>query len=195
MRRTVVVPLLLAAALLLTVAPGVSRAQAPSAPETFTATATVRTAAGPTVTAPVVITVTRWTTDAERITAINALKSGGSAAVKKAIEAMPDAGTIQVGQRNPITLKYARVLPVGSGRLVNVLAPQPIVYLGEGAPGAKPKAGFDLALASFQLDAAGKGTGPGELAPAATLKVSPENALVVEDYGAEAVRLTGVAKK
>ena len=62
----------------------VSPAAAQSAPETFAATATLKTAAGASATAPVVITITRWTTDAERGTAIAALKSGESAAIKKA---------------------------------------------------------------------------------------------------------------
>jgi hypothetical protein len=63
-----------------------------------------------------------------------------------------------------------------------------------GAPESKVKAGFDLALASFEVDAAGKGTA-GELAPAATIKMDANGALDIEDYGAEVVRLTGISKK
>ena len=53
-------------------------AQAP-APKTYTATATVKTAGGASMTAPVTITVSRWTTDAERTTAMAALKKGDAA--------------------------------------------------------------------------------------------------------------------
>ena len=56
----------------------VSPAAAQSAPETFAATATLKTAAGASATAPVVITISRWTTDAERSTAITALKIVGN---------------------------------------------------------------------------------------------------------------------
>jgi len=193
MRRTATVSRSIAMALALTAAMCVSRAQAQSKAETFTATASVKTAAGVSVTAPVVISIARWTTDAERTAAGTALKSGGSAALKKALDAMPEAGTIRIGARTT-PLKYARALSTGAGRLVTVVASEPILYLGAGAPESKVKAGFDLALASFEVDAAGKGTA-GELAPAATIKMDANGALVIEDYGAEVVRLTGISKK
>ena len=75
-----------------------------------------------------------------------------------------------------------------------VVASEPILHLGAGAPEAKPKAGYDFAFATFEVDAAGKGTA-GDLAPAAKLKVGPNDAVVVDDYGAEAVRLTGISTK
>ncbi|MGE5747167.1 MAG: hypothetical protein ACM33U_07900 [Solirubrobacterales bacterium] len=138
-----------------------------------------------------VISITRWTTDAQRNAAGTALKSGGGAALKKALEAMPGAGAIRIGaQTTP--LKYARTLSTGSGRLVTVVAAQPILYLGGGAPEAR--AGFDFALATFEVDAAGKGSAD-ELAPAAKIKMDAKGALVTEDYGAEAVRLIDISKQ
>jgi hypothetical protein len=163
------------------------------APETFTATASVKTAAGATVTAPVQISIVRWTSDADRTKAMSALKTGDGAAVKKALEALPEAGTIQVGERKT-PLRFARALSTGSGRLVTVVASQPILFLGAGVPEAKPKAGYDLAFATFEVDASGKGAA-GDLAPAAKLKLGANDAIVVDDYGAEAVRLTGIARK
>jgi hypothetical protein len=193
MKRTATVFRLVAMAGVLTAAMSVSRAQAQSTPETFTAKATVKTAAGDSVTVPVVISITRWTTDAERTTVGTALRSGGAAALKKALDAMPDAGTIQiVDRKTPLKFAYSR--SSGAGRLVTVAAAQPIVHLGASAPVAKPKAGFDVALATFEVDAAGTGT-TGDLAPAATVKLDANNAIVVKDYGAEAVRLTGITKK
>ena len=159
---------------------------------TYTATANVKTAAGASVTAPVTVTVTRWTTDAERTKVLDALKAGGSA-LKTTLEAMPSAGTIEVGGRKT-TLRFARILNTGGGKLVTLVASEPIFYLGAGAPEAKPKAGYDFAFATFEVDAAGKGTA-GDLAPAAKLKVGQNDAVVVDDYGAEAVRLTGIATK
>jgi hypothetical protein len=171
----------------------VSPAAAQSAPETFTATATLKTAAGASATAPVVITITRWTTDAERGTAIAGLKSGGSAALKKALAAMPESGTIQVGDQKT-GLRFARAIDTAGGRLVTVVASQPILHIGAGVPDAKPKAEYDLAFATFEVDSSGKGTA-GDLAPAAKLKVGTNDAIVVDDYGTEAVRLSGIAKK
>ena len=171
----------------------VSPAAAQSAPETFAATATLKTAAGASATAPVVITITRWTTDAERGTAIAALKSGESAAIKKALDAMPESGTLQVGDHKA-PLRFARAVDTAGGRLVTVVASQPILHIGAGVPDAKPKAGYDLAFATFEVDASGKGNA-GDLAPAAKLKVGANDAIVVDDYGTEAVRLSGIAKK
>ena len=171
----------------------VSPAAAQSAPETFAATATLKTAAGASATAPVVITISRWTTDAERSTAITALKSGESAAIKKALDAMPESGTLQVGDHKA-PLRFARAVDTAGGRLVTVVASQPILHIGAGVPDAKPKAGYDLAFATFEVDASGKGNA-GDLAPAAKLKVGANDAIVVDDYGTEAVRLSGIAKK
>jgi hypothetical protein len=159
---------------------------------TYTATATVKTAAGASMTAPVTITVTRWTTDAERAKVMDALKAGGTT-LKTTLDAMPATGTIEVGGRKT-TLRFARTLSTGGGKLVTIVASEPILHLGAGAPEAKPKAGYDFAFATFEVDAGGKGTA-GDLAPAAKLKVGPSDAVVVDDYGAEAVRLTGISSK
>ena len=166
-----------------------ARAQAP---QTYTATATVKTAGGATVTAPVTVTITRWTTDAERTKAIAALKQG-EAALKTALAAMPETGTIQVGGRTT-PLHFARSMDTGGGKLVTLVATQPIAYLGAGVPEQKPKTGYDFAFATFEVGAGGKGT-VGDLAPAAKLKVGTGDAVVVDDYGAEAVRLTNITSK
>jgi len=169
----------------------VATAQAP-APKTYTATATVKTAGGASMTAPVTITVSRWTTDAERTAALAALKKG-DAALKGALSAMPTTGTIQVGGRST-PLHFARTLATGTGTLVTVVATEPIIFLGAGVPEQKPKAGYQYAFATFEIDGSGKGV-TGDLAPAAKLKVGPGDAVVIDDYGAEAVRLTAISSK
>jgi hypothetical protein len=161
-----------------------SRAQASG--ETFIATASVRGPSG-TQTAPVTIVLTRFTTDQERTTVADALKSGGTPAVVTQLKAMEDVGYIEVGERRS-PLKYAYARAMGSGRLITVISPSPIAHLGAGLPDAKPKAGFDLALAL--LDLPNTGTGTGELAPAAKVKLTDAGAIETEDYGAEVVRLT-----
>jgi hypothetical protein len=144
------------------------------------------------MTAPVTITVSRWTTDAERTVALAALKKS-DAALKSALDAMPVTGTIQVGGRST-PLHFARTLSTGTGTLVTVVATQPIAFLGAGAPEQKPKAGYHYALATFEIDGSGTGVA-GDLAPAAKLKSGPGDALVIDDYGAEAVRLTAISSK
>jgi hypothetical protein len=163
-----------------------------SAPKTYTATASVKTAGGAALTAPVTITISRWTTDAERTAAHEALKKG-DVALKAALAAMKPTGTIQVGGKST-PLHYARTLSTGAGTLVTVLAAQPIAFLGAGMPENKPKAGYLFSFATFEVDGAGKGAA-GDLAPAAKLKLGPGDAVVVDDYGIDAVRLTAISSK
>ncbi len=160
------------------------RAQAPG--ETFVATASVQGASG-TKTAPVTIVLTRFTTDQERTTVVDALKTGGTPAVVERLRAMEDVGHIDVGERRS-PLKYVYARSTGAGRLITVISPSPLGYLSEGLVHEKPRAGFDLALAL--LDLPNTGTGTGELAPAAKVKLSASGAIETEDYGAEVVRLT-----
>ena len=167
-----------------------SWAQAPA--ETFTATATLKTKAGVQMTAPVTVVVNRLSSDTERAAVMEALKKGGSPAVLQALKAAGDVGYIEVGERKT-TLKFAGSRPLGGGRLVTVIAPSPIAYLGAGLPDAKPKAGFDLSLAILEVKEAGAGTG--ELVPAATVKLSDTGAIQTQDYGAETVLLSNVQAK
>lgn len=160
--------------------------------ETFTATASLKTAAGATMTAPVTVVVTRHTSDQERTSVMDALKKSGTSGVVQSLKGMADAGYIEIGDRRT-PIKYAYVRPTDGGRLITVVAPTPILHVGAGVPDAQPKAGFDLALAALDVKTAGAGSG--ELAPAATVKVNDSGALQTQDYGAETIRLTNVQVK
>ena len=161
--------------------------------EVYNATAELKTAAGATVTAPVVISIDRWSTDAEREKVRAVVKAGNTSAVQKELAGTPAAGFVQVGAvKTP--LHFARALPVGSGKVVTLVTAKPIIHIGAGAADASPKAGYDLAVVIFEVDGAGKGDA-GDLAPAAKVKFDANGALVVEDYGAEAVRLLKITKK
>jgi hypothetical protein len=163
--------------------------------EVYDATASLKTAAGASVTVPVVISISRWTTDGEREKVVAALKAGGTPAVQKELAGTPDVGFLQVGKvKTPV--HFARELPVAGGKVVTVATAKPVHYVGAGAIDAKPvdKAGYDIAVVIFQVDPAGKGE-VGDLAPAAKVKFDDKGAFVVEDYGAEAVRLVGITRK
>lgn len=159
--------------------------------ETFTATASVKGPLG-SGTAPVTIMITRLTTDAERNTVAEALKRGGTTAVRDALAKMPDIGTLEVGERKR-PLKYAYQRTVGSGRIITLLTDTPIAFLNPGTPELPAKAGYDLGIVLLDLSNPAKGTG--ELAPAARVKLNEAGAVVTQDYAAEVVRLTDVQKK
>ncbi len=156
---------------------------------TFTATATV-SAPGKKASVPVTIHIDRFITDADRDTVVAAVKANDQPGTTKALAALPDLGYITLGEkRTPIKYAYAR--STGSGRLITVVTAQPIFFIGGSDKNAKPKQGYDLALALLVLD--GNDTGDGELAPAVKVKVD-NGAIVTDDYGSEKVRLVKVAK-
>jgi hypothetical protein len=166
-------------------------ATAQSAAEIFTANASM-TSEGAAKTAPVKITIDRFATEAERAPVVNALKTGGNSAVKAALEKMPGLGTFEVaGHKFPIRYAYPRA--TSAGRVVTVVMAEPIKHLGADLPAAKPKAGYDLAVALLVLDGSDKGVG--EFAPAAQIKVNDAGAVVLSDYGADKVWLKDVAKE
>ena len=68
---------------------------------------------------------------------------------------------------------------------------KPILFLGAGLPGAKPRQGYDFGVIDLEVDAQGSGTGT--LAPAASV-TSKGGAFVVQDYGGELIKLTAVRR-
>ena len=159
--------------------------------EVFTATAAVKTAGGASATAPVTITVDRKMSQSEADALVAAFKAGGAAALRKALVGVAPTGTVRIGTGTvtPTRLTIERV--TGDGRLLTIIADQPLLFVGAGVPGAKPQAGYDFAVIDITVDA--KGNGSGTIAPAAKIRMN-QAAFVVDDYGSEAVRLTAVKK-
>ena len=169
----------------------ISRLGAQAGEETFNATATVKTAAGAMATAPVKIVVTRKMSQAEADRFMETFTKGGAAALRKALVGVPPTGSVAIGNSSPTPTRLTLERITDKGRLLTLVTDQPLLFLGAGLPGAKPKAGFDFAVVTIEVDAAGSGNGT--LAPAATVRVN-NGAFVVDDYGAETVRLEQVKK-
>jgi hypothetical protein len=159
------------------------------AAESYTATATVRHG-GASLSAPVRLTITRVAGEPERAALLQAIRTG-PAAVRAALAALPDAGFIELGaRRTPV--KFAGTRPTaGPGRLVTLVTAEPVLFLGAGLPGARPRSESAVAVALIELR--DDGGGLGELAPAATLGVDDQGALRIDDYGATVMWLTGIA--
>ena len=169
----------------------VASAPGQAAGEAFTATASVKSDAV-TGTAPVSIVIKHWATDAERASALKALRSGGTQSLKKALATMKDSGTLQLSTTTA-AIKYAYTQSTGSGRIVTVLTAKPLYHLGGSLPDAKPKAGYDVAVAVLVFEA--DGTGHGELSPAAKVSADDSGAVIVDDYGDAKIWLKGLTKK
>jgi hypothetical protein len=158
--------------------------------QTFTATATVKSP-GKSASVPITVHIDRYISVADRDKVIAAVKGQQAGEPQKTLAALPDIGYIALGEtRTPVKYAYAR--STGPGRLLTVVTAKAIYYIGGRDPNAKPKEGYDLALALLVLDANDKGDG--EFAPAVKLKVDDKGAIVTQDYGSEVVRLEKIAK-
>jgi hypothetical protein len=160
--------------------------------ETFTATATVKTAGGSAATAPVTISVDRTMPQTEADGLVAAYKTGGAAGLRKALTGVAPTGSVTLGNGKPTPSRITIERVTDKGRLLTIVTDTPILFLGAGVPEAKSKAGYDFAVVDIELDA--KGSGAGTLAPAAKI-VLKNGAFVVEDFASELVQLTAVSKK
>lgn len=118
-----------------------------------------------------------------------AFKSGGAAALRKMLVGVPPTGSVKLGDAaaTPTRLTIERV--TDKGRLLTIVADQPVFFVGAGMPGAKPKTDYDFAVVDIEVVA--DGSGSGTLAPAAKVTVK-DGVFVVEDYASELVRLTAI---
>lgn len=160
--------------------------------ETLSGTAAVKTAGGASASSPVTITVARKTPQAEADTLKAAFTSGGAAGLRKALAGVAATGSVQLGGGAATPTKITIERATDKGRLLTIVTDAPILFLGAGVPGAKPKQGYDFAILDVELDASGAGSGT--LSPAAKVTLK-DGAFVVEDYAAELVRITGVKSK
>jgi hypothetical protein len=169
----------------------VSLVSAQTGSETFSATAAVKTSGAASASAPVTITVDRKMSEREASRFVEAFKTGGAAALRKALTGVAPTGSVKLGDGKPAATRLTIERTTDKGRLLTIVTDAPILFLGAGAPGAKPKEGYDFGIIDIEVDA--KGSGSGTLAPAAKVTVK-EGVFVVEDYASELVRLSGVRK-
>ncbi len=165
---------------------------ASAAAETFTATGTVKTAGGAAATTPITVTVDRMMTQAEVDGLTAAFKAGGAAGLRKALAGVAPTGSITLAGSKPTPARIAIERSTDKGRLITVVTDTPILHIGAGLPGAKPKEGYDFAV--LDLEVATGGSGSGTLTPAARLGLKG-SAFVVDGYSSEPVRLTAVTAK
>jgi hypothetical protein len=158
------------------------------AADTFTATATVK---GTGRSATLTITVEKFASDDDRTALLRALKQGGNTAARELLSKKPDAGSVQVGT-NATPAKYVHDEHVGPNRVITIVTARPIHFVGGDAPNARLKVGYDLGVIQIDLSTT---PGKGVAAPAAKVAVDKQDAVIIEDYGAEEIVLSNVVKK
>ena len=136
----------------------VSTAGLQAGQETFTATATVKTAAGATASAPITIVVDRKMPQAEAEKFMETFRTGGAAALRKALVGVPPTGSVTLGTGAATPTRLTLERRTDKGRLLTIVADKPILALGAGLPDAKPKTDYDFAVVDLEVDASGSGT-------------------------------------
>jgi len=163
----------------------------PSAPETFTANAQVKSGNG-TAAATIEIHIQRYTPDFDHKSVETALKSGGYAAFLTALRKAPDVGYVASGE-NKWTIRYARERAADKGRSIVIVTERPMFFVGGGRASAKPRAGYEVGVAQMQVDDVGLGSGT--MAGAARVKPGADAGVQIDDYADEPIKLVTVSRK
>ena len=171
-------------------APQSSMSKTTTAPETFNARASVGTAQGRSD-AYLTVRVDKYSTEKDIQAMEKALKDGGSAAFVTALKAAPVVGHLEVGDKK-FTIRWARQTATPKGRTISFVVDSPVYFIGAGMPGAKSKAGFDVAIVQLVMDSSG--VGEGKLAAAAKVKAGGTTGVEIEAYDAEPVVLKSVMR-
>jgi hypothetical protein len=185
----------LAVLALLTLAASPSAQQTPrnaGAPETFTANANVKGAAGA-IAATIQIDINRYSPDFDRTSVESALKGGGYPAFLAAIRKAPEVGTIGIGDQK-FGIHYAREEKTAKGRTITLVTDKPMFFVGGGRADAKPRAGYEVGAIQMMVDDVGMGSGT--MAAAARIKPGPEGVgVAVDDYAESPIKLVTVSRK
>src|SRR5215831_225575 len=172
-------------------APQSSKSKTTSAPESFSAKATVGSAEGR-GDAYVTIAVDKYSAEKDVQAMEKALHDGGSAAFVAALKQAPAVGKLTVGEKT-FTVRWARQKSTDKGRTISFVVDAPVYFIGGGLPGAKSREGFDVSVILLQMDSSG--VGEGKMAAAAKVKSGGATGVEIEAYDAEPVALKSVMRK
>jgi hypothetical protein len=185
----------LAVVALLALAASPSAQQSPrnvGAPETFTANAQAKGAAGA-IAATIQIQINRYTPDFDRTSVETALKGGGYPSFLSAIRKAPEVGSVGIGDQK-FAIRYAREEKTAKGRTITVVTDKPMFFVGGGRTDAKPRAGYEVGAIQMMVDDVGLGSGT--MTGAARIKPGPQGVGVeVDDYADEPIKLVTVSRK
>jgi hypothetical protein len=91
------------------------------------------------------------------------------------------------------TVRWAKQVPDGTGRIISIVTDQPIFFVGGGKVGAKPREGFELAVLQLKMDDAG--TGEGTMAAAARVKPGGETGVRIDQYADQPIKLVSIRRE
>jgi len=184
-----VFPALLAALLFFT-APG-ARAQTMGDPEEFSAFAVNMGNLVSGTTATLIITVNRWSTQAERDKVLGTLREKGQDALLNLLRDAPRLGSLRTTSTIGYELRYAQQEPgKDGGRRVIIITDRPIGFYE--ATNRPPTIDYPFSVIDMQFGTDGKGEGT--LSLAARIIPAGKN-IVVENYDTAPIRLNRIESR
>jgi hypothetical protein len=143
-----------------------------------------------------VISIDRYNTDQEREMLVTALKQGGYPGFLPALRKSPLVGHI-TADKQQFDLRYAyqkqsAATATKNGRTIVIVTDKPVYFVGGGKADAKPREGYEVAVAQFDVDDVGLGSGT--MAMAARVKPGGPAGVQIDDYADKPVQLTTVRK-
>lgn len=188
-RTTAIIPALVAVVMVSWTA-GADGQASNSPKEQFVATAVNISNVGKTGVSQLDLTITRWTTDAERDRLVAIFKEKGPDVLLRELQKLPKVGSISAPGSLAYDLRYARQMPGADGGRHIILATDRPIAFWEVTSGSRTLQ-YPFTLIELQLDQKNEGVGKLSLATKITLK---ENTLVLENFADQPVMLNNVHK-
>lgn len=163
----------------------------PTAPEKFSINAGMKGPDTGAASANFVVNVQRYNTEKERAALAETLRTGGYPGFLPAVRKSPIVGHLEVGSQ-VYNIRYAYQTVTDKGRSIVVVVDKPVYFAGGGRPDAKPREGYELAVAQFEVDDIG--LGKGTMAGAARVKPGGPAGVQIDDYGDKPIELTTVRR-
>jgi hypothetical protein len=141
----------------------------------------------------VTIGIYRWSSDAERTSLINVLKTEGNAELVADMSQLPQVGYIYTQGTLAYALFYARenTLPDGSKQVV-LATNRPISFAGAVAPGAQQK--YDLGVIEMRFPKSGDGEG--KIIVQGMAKIDDKTGKIeVDNYSGQPTRLMQIKEQ
>jgi len=153
----------------------------------LTLTAHAKFASGPTtITSVLTIRVDKLIDAAGRKRLLDRLNYGGGyPGFLNALRPLPVLGQVSTPNAH-VDLRYAWEMKVDERRRLILIADKPLFFLPNDP--ARSRAGYELTVVDLLLDS--RDAGSGQMSGAARVKPSPDQGVILDDFGASIVQLT-----
>ena len=141
----------------------------------------------------IIVGIERWSTDEERENYLTILRDKGQPALIEALGHGKRAGYIRLANSQAVELKFARSTELPDGTRRVVIATNRFIQFKEAVTSTRSQY-YDFSIAEMRFPKGEKGIG--KLAPATAISIDKEtNALSIENFGVEPVRMTSITAK